>query len=368
MIKTGNRHQFASWGVLAFVVLFAGCEKNEFISEENGNYIDFAVTEGNLLKEPATRTVSNKEETDLPLQDFVTLKDPNGKEMMTLCHTVQPMSANFVENPSLESTRSAPVTGSNINDRYSSSIYATALRNNGNVFIPQQTLEWKSTSGSTSYWKTTACRYLWPSESLRFWAWAPKEYVSGVTFASDGKSMSFNYATPSSLGWSTDAEAQPDLIVANKVANMSTSAGKVELVFDHALTAIRFEFAKTEACTVKSITLRNVLAKGTCTYNPENTNPIVWSELSIPKDFKQTFDQSIEEVSEGESRKPIYKNSPENDVATFMVIPQSTTTTNTISLEIHCTVGDSDIPLIKELTFDDTNWKVGMIHTYTLYR
>lgn len=95
-------------------------------------------------------------------------------------------------------------------------------------------------------------------------------------------------------------------------------------------------------------------AKGKCCYTSGNVNAIIWREFSISKDFKQTSNCSIGMVSEVESHKTIYKDSQENDGDKFMVIPQNTISTNTITMKTICTVGDKDISLTKELIYDET--------------
>lgn len=259
-------------------------------------------------------------------------------------------------------TKGTPVTGYNIDSLYGDNLFVTALKGDGSEYIPQQNLVFVSREEgkSESTW-TTASPYYWPGEDLIFWGWAPNGDMADLAVTKTA--LSFTYTTPDSDGAGTDAEAQSDLIVANTAANLKS--GSAKLMFAHALSAIRFEIGKTNDCTIKSISLKGVQSVGECTYTPaaEGTK-VVWSNTDVAEDYTQVFGDNVHEYLIDDDNT----QSIGTQAKTFMVIPQTSDESNTITLEVVYRLAGSteDVTLSKELDEETSGWEAGYTYTYAL--
>lgn len=345
-----NLH-LAGWCLMAATALVSGCQQNIFegeLTEARDCPISFAVSSNTI-------GIADLETSSL-----------NPVEMggLTLYGSVTP-TADIIP----VATKATPVTGDNLDTYYNDgTLYATAFKEDHSVLAPFQALTFSSRKEgeSISIWKTTGS-YLWLGQRLTFWSIAP--YVDPTTISDDRTSMSFDYTTQKSES-STDAESQKDLLIAYSVSDGSSNTASLQ--FEHALSALRFEMGNTNGCTIKTIALKNVWSKGTCTYNAAAVSPtqkISWSSLNTAEDYTQTFNKTITERFDGESNtQPVFKTSETADAATFMIIPQSSTADNKITLEIVLRIKDaeSDITLTKELSAEETGWNPGLTYTYTI--
>lgn len=271
------------------------------------------------------------------------------------------------------STRALPVTSQNISSSYADKIYLQAFKQDYSEYIPRQRIECTQAAtgtNGTSFWKPTQDIYNWPNEDdLNFWAYAPYDVFS-PSLTTDKKQMTFSYTTPvSSTDPRTDAEMQKDIVMAQTSANINTSYGRAHMKFKHPLCAIRFEIGRTVACKVKTISLKNVKSKGTCTFTPANsTTPIVWSGLSDAKKLVQAFNQKINKMTDTSgASQPVYKGSKAANSATFMLIPQTSDKSVTDAIEVELVITDEESH--EDMTFSSkisADWKAGHLYTYVL--
>lgn len=347
---------FVALGVLLTGFLLSGCSRDNFSEEATprDGMIHFRLASSTAL-DVATRSNG---------LDTITLENSGSKTALSLSRTVAPTNV---------ATKGAPVTGFNIDERYADELFVTAFKmSDKSEYIPQQKLLFVSREEghSESIWETATC-YTWAKTPLAFCSWAPKTAASFTSYDFDNNKAIFRYETPTPDGSSTDAEIQPDFIVASTVSD-GTSGNSVTLLHEHALSAIKFEMGNTNACKVVDISLKGVFANGTCTYSPNATGPdpkIVWSSLDTPTDYLQTFGTSITEKFDGDNNpQAIEKASAESGVATFMIIPQSSTASNKITLTVRLKIDGAEDPvsLIKVLSEEETQWKPGMTYTYTI--
>ena len=341
------------------IVLFAtGCRRSELRGnglQDNTGAIRYTVS-------GAQMQVSLKSGAEGA--DTLAVVSADGSRRMTLQRTVSPMTGlpSFAEDAA---SKSAPVTGDNVDSRYPNSLYVTSTLD-GEEYFPAQQLVFVSREegSSVSHWKTKN-DYYWPEDSLTFWGWAPNEQVSGVDVTTVPEQMSFSYATPDSKGAGEDAKVQSDLIVATTTAAMKEKSSTAHLQFRHALSALTFRIGKANDCTVKSISLKGVRSTGTCSVTGET---VTWSGLATPMDYTQNFNTVINEnlVDDGTNLQPVDKSADAE--ATFMLIPQNSTSDNRITLEMVMVLkGTSDeITLSAVLDEATSGWQPGYTYAYTL--
>ncbi len=218
----------------------------------------------------------------------------------------------------------------------------------------------------------------WPDDrTLSFYAYAPYEHngenvlkegaLENLTYNHTAGSIAFDYTTPKSSDSKTDAEKQPDLMFAQKECNRQSSDGTVHLKFYHALAGVRFVAGNVAACKIESITIKNVIGKGSCIYTPQDSpedasSLFKWTPDSEANDYTQTFGTTLDN-SYGESIQNITVK-PE---ATFMFIPQ--TLGGGAQIEVKLTMTGND-GVSKEHTLicslDGVKWEAGKIYTYKI--
>ncbi|MGN0222534.1 MAG: fimbrillin family protein [Muribaculaceae bacterium] len=182
-------------------------------------------------------------------------------------------------------------------------------------------------------------RRFWPELPLSVLAYATSMDIAGFAPAMSGAdcSMRFDYQTPKSADGSSDAEAQPDIVMAI-AQNCTRADGSVPLLFHHALSALSFKIGTMPAGTqVKSISLANVYSAGSCVVTPAADRGITfqWSALASQQTYTQTYSHVIDTPGAlgGVSQ-------------TFMLIPQATAH---ITLSITFTVSGREYTLSKQL-------------------
>lgn len=201
---------------------------------------------------------------------------------------------------------------------------------------PEEYIEWsdaKVISADKKIWNTAKTNY-WPSqEPLAFHAVSPSsEFASlgGLTWANN--SVEFNYSAKKSSDGVSDANVQPDLLIAasqcNKSEANSSYSGHAPLRFHHALSAIKFAIRDVANGEIKNIQIQGVHSQGHCSYtaNADGTNgTFVWTEVSgketYSQDFNYKFSQPNSPITPGDDTHDIemYAGMPSK---TFMLIPQ----------------------------------------------
>ncbi len=347
----------------ALLLMASGCSRDSMPVPGAGTGRDIVFTVGGE-NSVEVKSVEASEAVCLPP---LTLTSEDGTRSLTFERSVSRSSDAGVIEELMDgsvATKGAPVTSGNVDALYANSLYVTALRDDESEFMPRQPLVCSGRKDETWTKWNTAKTYVWPAEAeLTFWGWSQ---IASPTVTNT--TMTFPYVTPDSAGARTDAEAQNDVIVAKTTAKMTKDSG-VSLVFAHAMSAIRFEIGKTNDCKVDSISLKNVMSEGNCTYTPAGSPRIAWSDLKTPKTFTQTFDTEIKECLVDDDEHFQEVDTTPNLVKTFMVIPQSSTASKKIAIALVITLkGEKQQPmtLTAELDGDLTGWQPGYTYTYRL--
>ena len=335
-----------------------GCQKEQEATTESESTEVITVT---LTGDELVETKAGAE----PVSSSVfLLESEDGENSMWVTRSVR--ASGFGEGAV---TKGAPVTTDNLETLYDGNIGITAYQKADDSsyetepYIPASVLQsdgkgkWQIMDGETPR------TYLWAPKDLMFWSWAPKD---GLNPAFDGASASFTYTMPAPSDDKKDAEAMPDLLFTGTLANSGTDKGKADLHLEHALAALRFEIGKTNDCTIETISLKGLCSQATFTYTYGAGETIAWSDFSVPKDYAQTFGDTVtEHLIDDENVQTIG-----TDAKTFMVIPQSSggEAGNTITLEVvYCLKGSSTpVTVSKALDAESSGWKAGYTYTYTL--
>lgn len=167
-------------------------------------------------------------------------------------------------------------------------MYDVSVAKRGSAWIPD----------SNPYWPGSAYK-------MKFFAYAPK--------GSDAYRLSDRGAAGAptiSCAIPADVAEQHDLLVAASTEVSGNANTSVDLMFRHALTAVKFVCGSDmKAGTVKSVTLKGVNSAGVYRFETH-----AWSDIGTVKDFSQTLDKA----SSGTAGEAITA-----DAQTFMMIPQT---------------------------------------------
>lgn len=237
--------------------------------------------------------------------------------------------------------------------------------------------------GDSNVWTTSGGKYFWPDEqtTLDFYAYSNLIFTENDNPDSPGVSsltcergrLGFSYIVPNGTEGS-DAERQPDILFALASANRSQTQdgdGTVILNFQHALAGVQFRAKNIAGGTIKRITLKNLYAKGDCTYAlPDETTDsgarkgtFKWSNLGDRKDFTQTMSVDVQESSTLPDGTVQDVTNGENSEMTFMMIPQST---EDVEVEI-ALEGDNNEPYTVSGKLGNTGeWLPGNIYIYDI--
>lgn len=255
----------------------------------------------------------------------------------------------------------------------------------------EEYIGWSDTkviSADKRIWNTASTNF-WPSqEKLAFHAVSPaSEFNSleGLRWNNDSEkfSMAFDYKAKKSSDGKSDANVQPDLLVAasecNKAEANSNYGGHAPLKFHHALSAIKFAIRDVANGKIKDISIRGVHSQGHCTYtaDTDGTNgQFIWSDVTGTETYTQEFNYSFTQDA-----SPIDPKDESHDIEmwatmpskTFMLIPQQIPADAeiVITLERNRTGNPNAQP--EEITLHGnivknsvTEWKPGYEYIYTI--
>lgn len=295
--------------------------------------------------------------------------------------------------------------------------YFTAAKQNGTFTAADLYMNGVNVGLTGSVWKATSGKYYWPSNGyLTFVGYAPAGAVATPSVSDDGLKLS-EYTVP--------ATADQDLLVSkisyDNVKSKGTGEDNVsgdhstdtysdgaQIVFDHALSSIRFSVRAHESIpltqlaagdgnpyytlTVKSITVQNVKSVGTfnqpLTGSPENMQVVLadgsnngWSAQANPTNYTALTGASV--VLTGTKQFV----TPDTDPATpavnktdLILLPQPTTGINikvVFNYKSSVMTGDPieqtlTVPLAQNTAVDPNpsnaiaNWYRGTRYTYNL--
>lgn len=343
--------------------LLPSCAKVEMIGSNvllDPDQIAFGVTAGSSSL-PETRS---GEEEEKP----VMLLSPQGGDTLYLHPSVVVNDRGF----DVPATKGTPVEDASGIDSFT----VTALVDGTNAKYMDE-VEVKRVS---DVWTTVGGKHFWPEDqTLDFYAYANIESTIQSTDSSvpvqdleyqDG-SLRFKYFVPKGSE-GRDAERQPDILFALNSANRSQvqdGNGTVLLNFEHALAGIQFRAKNIAGGTIKSITIRNLYAEGSCEYvltdaKDENGLPegeFTWTLSGDKADFTQTMNVDVQESSTMPDNSEPQKIT--GNETTFMVIPQEI---KDVEVEITL-VGNLDKKTyIVAGKLSPTTWEPGHIYIYDI--
>ena len=335
-----TRNLFQKIGMLTVIGLAAAsCSQDELTGNRglNGNAVKFSIvtpTSTPAEDTPETRAL-NADDTP------VMLLAPEGKDTLYLHPWVTENHSVPSASQNKATTRGVPVDEHNF-ARVCKSFGVTAYTQDGKLFMQDE----KISKVSNGVWSPDET-YFWPAEaSLDFYAYAP--YSNRAMTITDHKEITFYYTVPD------QATAQPDIMFAHATGSKKT--GTVLLEFKHALAGVKFVAKDVTNCTIKSITLQNLYAEGSCTYSTE-TETFAWTPSGDKKNFSQTFDVQLEEQETGEQQI-----TDENPETTFMLIPQSL---KDVTVEVQVETNEGTFTLTGSLA-QTGKWEAGKIYTYAI--
>lgn len=206
-------------------------------------------------------------------------------------------------------------------------MYDVSVAKRGSSWIPD----------SNPYWPGSAYK-------MKFFAYAPKG--SDAYRLSDRGSAG---APTITCAIPADVAEQHDLLVAASTEVSGNTNTSVDLLFRHALTAVKFVCGSDmKAGTVKSVTLKGVNSTGVYRFETH-----AWSGIGMVKDFSQTLDKA----SSGTAGEAITA-----DAQTFMMIPQ--TLSENAKIEIVFDDGTGQRTLTGNIA--GSEWPMGKTVTYKI--
>lgn len=283
----------------------------------------------------------------------------NSQDSLYLHTNVMDTPAPQVEKKS--ESRGTPVSESNFGNSFKVYAYTNAPgETSARTYMNGETI-----TKSGDVWLPST-NFYWAENNIDFFAYHDLDKIDleghDVTYG-DGakKEAKFSYSVPNPDG-ETDAEAQPDIMMAYKNCGKSDNNGIAELTFTHALSAVKFELDVPLNGKIKTVTIEGIKGSGNCVFNGEYT----WTTTGSDVTYIQNFDRNIAE-SEMDGDKTIALTD-EKVAATFMLIPQTLTS----SAKVTVVLEDSDNSV--EHTFSGiigngtTKWEAGKTYTYIISR
>ena len=201
-------------------------------------------------------------------------------------------------------TRATPVKNENMYDKFGVSAYAYT-GSWDNKQLPNYFYNATASKSANSY--VLASDYYWPGNTynMKFFAYAPMDNAS---YTLSGKEQPG--APVVSVTIPSDVSKQQDLLVARTEELSGAYNQEVALVFQHALTAVRFVCADgMQKGTIKTVTLKDVYSVGK--YHMEDNS---WKDVNTPTSFSQTLTKQVE----GTDNEVIT-----TEAQTFMMVPQT---------------------------------------------
>lgn len=214
----------------------------------------------------------------------------------------------------------------------------------------------------------------WPtdeSQPLDFWCYAPvSQWAAAPSYTNNHTNATFSF-TPSS-GSDSDAVNQSDLLVAYGGQMTYNQAGhtdhRVPLTFRHPLCGIKFkvgdltEVSHPDKVQINSVTINGVKLSGSCvaTKTSDSECSFAWTPSATTGSYKQTFPWALGTyATTGQVLNTLIDN------AFFMIVPQTLTSTNSITVEWSIA---GIVQPAKTATFNTTgiNLEAGMIYTFNL--
>lgn len=231
---------------------------------------------------------------------------------------------------------------------------------------------WTTTDGKQHFWPDGQTTLDFYAYSNLIFAENDSPGVSSLT-CEDGR-LGFSYIVPNGPEGS-DAVRQPDILFALASANRSQiqdDGGTVILNFQHALAGVQFRAKNIAGGTIKSITLKNLYAKGECTYAlsdettadgaPKN-GTFKWRNLDTKTYFTQDMSVKVSDSGILEDSVQDITTNGKNSEMTFMMIPQSTAD---VEVEIVLEGDNNETYTVSGKLGNTGEWRPGYIYIYDI--
>ena len=352
----------------AAAAMLSSCAKVEMTGGANSldpNQIAFSVRSG-LQTQPGTRSGPEEEQPAM-------LLGAQGEDTLYLHPSVVVNDRGF----GMPATRGVPVTKDNISSfTVTAKVHGSETPYMNEVEVTRQ--------GDSNVWTTSDGKHFWPDEqtTLDFYAYSNLIFSENDNHDSPGVSsltcedgqLGFSYIVPNGTGGS-DAERQPDILFALASANRSQiqdDGGTVILNFQHALAGVQFRAKNIAGGTIKSITLKNLYAKGECTYAlsdettadgaPKN-GTFKWRNLDTKTYFTQDMSVKVSDSGILEDSVQDITTNGKNSEMTFMMIPQSTAD---VEVEIVLEGDNNELYKVSGKLGNTGEWRPGNIYIYDI--
>lgn len=366
-----DRRIFYVIGAVAAAML-SSCAKVEMTEGGKAldpNQIAFSVRSG-LQTQPGTRAGSEEEQPAMLLSG-------QGEDTLYLHPSVVVNDRGF----GMPATRGVPVTKDNISSfTVTAKVHGSETPYMNEVEVTRQ--------GDSNVWTTSDGKHFWPDEqtSLDFYAYSyltetdnpanpDSPGVSGLT-CNRGQ-LGFSYIVPNGTEGS-DAERQPDILFALASANRSQTQdgdGTVILNFEHALAGVQFRAKNIAGGTIKRITLKNLYAKGDCTYSLSDSPVVeggvtkngtfVWTTTGNKVKFSQNMNVGVSESSTLPDGTLQDVTTGDNAGMTFMMIPQKLENVE-VEIELVGALDGSQYTVSGRLSTETGSWEAGNIYIYDI--
>ena len=283
----------------------------------------------------------------------------NSQDSLYLHTNVMDTPAPQVEKKS--ESRGTPVSESNFGNSFKVYAYTNAPgETSARTYMSGETI-----TKSGDVWLPST-NFYWAENNIDFFAYHDLDKIDleghDVTYG-DGakKEAKFSYSVPNPDG-ETDAEAQPDIMMAYKNCGKSDNNGIAELTFTHALSAVKFELDVPLNGKIKTVTIEGIKGSGNCVFNGEYT----WTTTGSDVTYIQNFDRNIAE-SEMEGDKTIALTD-EKVAATFMLIPQTIPSTAKVKVVMWDSENNVEHTFAGTISDGTAKWLPGKTYTYIISR
>lgn len=203
-----------------------------------------------------------------------------------------------------------------------------------------------------------------------FWSYYPSSTASingtraitlpGDTDEQDEISFTYTLPTPAASSPFNDAKNQQDLLFAyNNRTWAKGQTGKIGIMFEHALAAIKFDVSEvTSSFSVSNIAFKDIHSSGTCVASASSDSTVfAWSDLGALLKYSQDFTDADFEGG--------VQNRSKSDKM-FFVIPQALESTAEIEVTFTPASGQTSLTSqVKSLPIDQV-WEAGYVYTYEL--
>ncbi len=222
------------------------------------------------------------------------------------------------ENPASFSNIQTRVLPVSLDDLNEFTVTASIKKDMPEIFFTE-------TIQKTNSWATSQT-YYWPESDNLIFHCSPTNLPGQVTnLTKDGNTFKFGYTMPAANG-QTDADIQPDFVLATHEYNRSSAPGGVaDIRFQHPLAGICFvqdESLADENLRITKIELSGLLSQGSCMFDGSNpaydnllTSKWIFAEGASSETYVQNVPDSRVDVPVSPSKTVSALANP------FMVIP-----------------------------------------------